>query len=338
MVDRFAFRLSLFATLLALVVVTLGAYARLKDAGLGCPDWPGCYGHYAVPHSAEELQTAMNRFPDQPVEAAKAWPEMLHRYVAGSLGLIILTLAIRTFQRRHIPGQPLIIPFILLGLVIFQALLGKWTVTLRLLPTVVMSHLLGGMTLLSLLSLLSLQQSGFAKSIALTEIKRFRPWAAFALLIVIVQIALGGWTSANYAALACHDFPTCKGLLVPPLDFKEAFNLFVQVGPNYQGGLLDNAARVTIHFMHRFGALVTFTYVGLLSLWLMLARVPRALRNLGFMIFAALLLQVLLGILNVILQLPLHVAVTHNGVAAILVLLIVCLNYILHADRAGAGL
>ena len=336
MIDRFAFRLSLFAVLLALLVVTLGAYTRLKDAGLGCPDWPGCYGHYTVPHSADELQTAMNRFPDQPVEAEKAWPEMIHRYVAGSLGLIILALAVRAFSRRHLPGQSLTIPVTLLGLVIFQALLGKWTVTLRLLPTVVMSHLLGGMTLLSLLSLLTLQQSRFTLSLPRTAKKPLQYAAALALLIVVLQIALGGWTSANYAALACHDFPTCKGSLIPSLNIKEAFNLSVRAGPDYQGGLLDNAARVTIHFMHRVGALLTFLYVGLLSLWLIIANITPPLRRLGMIILGVLLLQILLGIMNVILQLPLHVAVAHNGVAAILLLLIACLNYALHTSNGGA--
>lgn len=336
MVDRFSFRLSLFAVIFALIVVTLGAYTRLKDAGLGCPDWPGCYGHLAVPQTAEELQTAMNRFPDQPVEAAKAWPEMVHRYVAGTLGLLILILAARAYQRRHQPAQPWIIPLMLVALVLFQALLGKWTVTLRLLPTVVMSHLMGGMTILSLLAMLTLQLHGFARALPVNDVKRFRPWAAVGLLILILQIALGGWTSANYAALACHDFPTCKGVLVPPLDFSEAFNLFVQAGPNYQGGLLDNAARVTIHFMHRFGALVTFIYLAALSLWLMLADIHKTLRLSGAIILLALFVQVSLGIMNVVLQLPLPVAVTHNGVAAILLALVVCLNYLLYASQIGA--
>lgn len=333
MVDRFSFRLALFAVLLALAVVTLGAYTRLKDAGLGCPDWPGCYGHLAVPHTEDELQTAMSRFPDQPVESAKAWPEMVHRYVAGTLGLIIFGLALRGYTRRHVKAQPWRLPLLLAALVIFQALLGKWTVTLRLLPTVVMSHLLGGMTLLSLLGVLVLQHSGIGLQLRHSEISRFRPWAAVALLVVILQIALGGWTSANYAALACHDFPTCKGALIPPLNFTEAFNLFVQAGPNYQGGLLDNAARVTIHFMHRLGALITLVYVGGLALWLTFSNAAILLKRLGIALLLVLGAQVSLGIMNVVLQLPLHVAVTHNGVAAILLLLIVSLNYLLYASK-----
>lgn len=335
MPDRFSFRLVLVATLLALVVVTLGAFTRLKDAGLGCPDWPGCYGHYAVPKTTAQLQSAMSAFPDQPVEADKAWAEMTHRYVAGSLGLIIVVLAIRAYRRRQLPGQPLVVPLILVGLVIFQALLGKWTVTLRLLPVVVMSHLLGGMILLSLLGLLTLQHTRFAKNFNGAQVSRLWPWAALALVIVVLQIALGGWTSANYAALACHDFPTCKGMLMPPLNFKEAYNLFMHIGPNYQGGVLDNAARVTIHFMHRLGALITFSVVGLLSLWLMFAKTNRVLRTFGSLIFITLIMQVSLGILNVVLQLPLHVAVTHNGVAAILLLLVVNLNYLLHTNQNG---
>ncbi|CAM4466032.1 MAG: Heme A synthase [Legionellaceae bacterium] len=334
--NRLTFRLTLFATILALIVVTLGAYARLKDAGLGCPDWPGCYGHFSVPHSAEELQVAMNRFPDQPVEAEKAWPEMIHRYVAGSLALIIFILALQafsTYSKTKKWTKVTIMPLVLFGIILFQALLGKWTVTLRLLPTVVMSHLLGGMSLFGLLSLFCFQQSQLAKNIPAVALKPFRYWGIFALIIILLQIALGGWTSANYAALACHDFPTCKGQYIPTLNFKAAFNLFIEAGPNYQGGLLDNTARITIHFMHRFGALITFIYIGLLSLGLIIANTSKALRYMGILILITLLIQIGVGIMNVILHLPLHNAVMHNGVAAILFAQIVCLNAILWNDQ-----
>jgi cytochrome c oxidase assembly protein subunit 15 len=325
------FWLAAFATVLAFCVILLGAYTRLKDAGLGCPDWPGCYGQITVPHTTSEIQQAAKLFPGEKVEAAKAWPEMVHRYFAGTLGLIIFILAIWSIVRKlKYRDQPLWIPLILAAFVIFQAALGMWTVTWKLLPLVVMGHLLGGFTVAALLWWLTLKTGGFLQS-AKISFQQLRPWAWIALIIVALQIFLGGWTSANYASLACTHFPFCNGSLFPPMAFKEAFNFASPIGTNYQGGVLDMAARVTIHMMHRYGALVTFLFVGALSVYLIVSRSEAGLRPIGWIILLLLLLQILLGILNVVLMLPLLVAVAHNGVAALLLLSLVTLLYKLYA-------
>src|SRR5688572_20941617 len=219
--DRISFRLSVVALVLAWCVVMLGAYTRLKGAGLGCPDWPGCYGQLVVPETAHALQQAVARYPMQPVEAVKVWAEMVHRYAAGTLATLILLLALRAMWRFRYANQPKLVPFILVGLVVFQALLGMWTVTWRLLPQVVMGHLLGGMTIVALLGLLVLQLS--VRELPRIVVPQLRFWAALSLGVLVLQIVLGGWTSANYAALVCPDFPTCHGDWVPDLDFARAF-------------------------------------------------------------------------------------------------------------------
>lgn len=318
--------LALFATLLALVVIMLGAYTRLKDAGLGCPDWPGCYGQLTVPHTQAEVIEATQMFPAEPVEASKAWAEMVHRYFAGTLGLFILALAIWAVVRRgQGKTQSIALPILLLLLVLFQAALGMWTVTLKLLPLVVMGHLLGGMTIAALLWALTLQSSHWLQPSQ--TFKKLKPWAIIGIIIVGLQIFLGGWTTANYASLACAGFPFCNGNLIPALELHRAFNLISPIGANYQGGVLDMTARVTIQFMHRFGGLLVFLYVGGLSLYLISATVVRELRPVGIAMLIVLLLQVFLGILNVVLMLPLHIAVAHNGMAALLLLTMVTLLY-----------
>ena len=256
------FRLALFATLLALIVVLLGAYTRLTHAGLGCPDWPGCYGFISVPNSEAQLAHAELHFPDAPVEAHKGWNEMVHRYFAGTLGLLISVLAGRAWVHRRQPGQPVKLPLFLLAVVIAQAAFGMWTVTLKLWPQVVTGHLLGGFATLSLLFLLTLRLSGVLP--ALTVPRRLQHWATAGLLLVIGQIALGGWVSSNYAAVACIDFPTCHGQWLPPADFANGFHLTQHIGPNYLGGQLDSDARTAIHLTHRIGALlVTLVLLGL---------------------------------------------------------------------------
>lgn len=318
--------LTLLATILAFVVIMLGAYTRLKDAGLGCPDWPGCYGQLTVPHTQTEVIEATQMFPSEPVVATKAWAEMIHRYFAGTLGLFILVLTIWAVVRRaQGKDQSIVLPILLLLLIIFQAALGMWTVTLKLLPLVVMGHLLGGMTVIALLWALTLQSSHWWQP---TQIyNRLKPWAIVGIIIVGLQIFLGGWTTANYASLACTGFPFCNGTLIPAMELHRAFDLISPIGANYQGGVLDMTARATIQFMHRFGSLIVFLYVGGLSLYLIFAQTVRELRPLGIVILIVLLLQVLLGILNVVLMLPLHVAVAHNGVAALLLLTMVTLLY-----------
>lgn len=328
--NRIFHRLALAATLLALCVVVLGAYVRLSDAGLGCPDWPGCYGHLDVPSAPHDVDQANAAYPDRPVEATKAWKEMMHRYFAGTLGLLILGLAILAWRNRHQPQQPLALPLFLVGLVVFQALLGMWTVTLLLKPVIVMAHLLGGLATLSLLWWLALR-SRSAHAAPDTGSAGLRSWALLGLVVVIAQIALGGWTSANYAALACPDFPTCQTQWWPTMDFREAFVLWRGVGMSYEYGVLDNSARVAIHMTHRLGALVVLCYIGWLAWRTLSTAQTKTVRVVGVVLALLLLTQVSLGIANVLLYLPLPVAVAHNGVAALLLLALVTLNHVLRS-------
>jgi len=332
-------RLVLFAIGFAFVVVALGAFTRLVDAGLGCPDWPGCYGFISVPLSDAHVEAAEKRFPEAPVEAHKAWWEMIHRYFAGGLGLLILTIAAgaligrRSAAMSHqsvAAGQgyqelPVGLPLALVVLVICQAAFGAWTVTLKLWPQIVTAHLLGGFTTLALLWLLALRL-GVGRSWNVP--RALLPHALAALVFVVLQIALGGWVSSNYAALACHDFPTCHGAWWPAMDVREAFNFAQTIGPNYLGGELESDARVAIHHAHRLGALMVLVVVGSLA-WRMFGhRSPLALP-----LAAVLGVQLTLGILNVVLVLPLGIATLHNVVGAVLLLTIVAVNY--RAFRAG---
>jgi cytochrome c oxidase assembly protein subunit 15 len=316
-----------FACILAFTVVILGAYTRLTHAGLGCPDWPGCYGQLLVP----ENEAAVDRkdyLEQRPLETGKAWNEMIHRYFAGTLGLVILAIAVWSWLRRDRQHQPLWLPTFLLLLVIFQAALGMWTVTLQLKPLVVMAHLLGGMATLALLVLLALRL-GRPEISALQRIHQPTAWRKPALIglgILVVQIALGGWTSSNYAALACPDFPKCQSQWWPETDFGEAFVLWRGVGVNYEFGVLEHPARTAIHLVHRIGAVVTLLYLGWLALRLIL-RGQYGLEKVGILIGALLILQVALGVGNIVLHLPLSVAVAHNAGAALLLLSIVLLNY-----------
>ncbi|MDM8348930.1 COX15/CtaA family protein [Pseudomonas sp. sp1636] len=326
------YRLALFATFLAVVVVLLGAYTRLTHAGLGCPDWPGCYGFLAVPMSEDKQALAEVRFPAVPVEVAKGWYEMVHRYFAGSLGLVILCLATQALRRRGESGQPLKLPLLLLALVILQGAFGMWTVTLKLWPQVVTAHLLGGFATLSLLFLLSLRLSG-AGAVLPPLSARLRSLAALGLLLVIVQIALGGWVSSNYAAFACVDLPTCHGQWWPAMDFANGFHLTQHIGPNYLGGQLDSDARTAIHMTHRLGALVLTLVLSLLA-W----RLRRAgLARLAGLLLLALAVQVGLGLSNVVFHLPLLVAVAHNAGGALLLLTLVLVNYRVRCAAALAS-
>lgn len=318
---RPGFTLAALATVLALVVVLLGAYTRLTHAGLGCPDWPGCYGFIGVPQTDAQLAHAERHFPEAPVEAQKGWNEMVHRYFAGTLGLVILGLAVHALVRRGRDGQPLRLPLVLLGVVITQAAFGMWTVTLKLWPQVVTAHLLGGFTTLALLFLLSLRLSGALPALGLPA--GLRRLAAAALALVIGQIALGGWVSSNYAAVACVDLPTCHGQWWPAMDFANGFHLTQHIGPNYLGGQLDSDARTAIHMTHRLGALVvTLTLLALA--WRLRGE---GLGRLAGLLLAVLALQVGLGISNVLFHLPLPVAVAHNGGGALLLLTLVLVNY-----------
>jgi heme a synthase len=323
------------AFVLTLVVVVLGAYVRLSDAGLGCPDWPGCYGRLLAPTQAAVVEEASLAFPERPVEVAKAWKEMVHRYAAALLGLVILALAVLAWRKRHRHGQPVAIPILLLALVVFQSLLGMWTVTLQLKPVVVMAHLLGGFATLLLVWHLVLVTRSSSRQPALEPTHRVPPHpsegarkpsrrqlprvAGLAFLVLMTQIALGGWTSANYAALACPDFPQCQGQWWPQTDFREAFVLWRGTGIDYEYGVLDTPARTAVHVSHRIGALTTLLLLGGLTVFL-LWRGDGRLRALAGTTLAILLVQVGLGVSNVLFHLPLPIAVAHNLVAALLLL------------------
>ncbi len=313
-------KLTLLATVLAFVVIILGAYTRLTDAGLGCPDWPGCYGKMVVPTSQVATMEAAAAYPDTPLETTKAWTEMVHRYGAGILGLLIISVCLLAWRRRESLQLSRSMPIFLIMLLVFQALLGMWTVTLKLMPIVVMAHLLGGMTILALLWHLFLKikpQAGIQPSASL------RKFILFGFIILIVQLILGGWTSANYAGLICPDFPFCQGKWIPAMDFHRALNIFAYSASAVPGDHLGVAGRVSIHMMHRIGAVITGLYLGGLALYLIAKGSPLAL--IGKVLLILLLLQIALGIINVLWLLPLSMAVAHNAVAALLVLTMVTL-------------
>ena len=330
-------KLTFFSLFLAAVVIILGAYTRLTDAGLGCPDWPGCYGHLTVPLSEDKVAQANVAYPERPVEAAKAWNEMIHRYFAGTLGLCVLAIAVIAIKKRR-EGLPLKLPILLLGLITFQAALGMWTVTLNLLPVVVMGHLLGGFSVLSCLFILYLRLRNYEHAQTTppkvpinvptteqltveegnTQRTLFR-LAGLGILVLVVQIALGGWTSANYAALACTDMPICEEGWQQKLDFAGAYS--VPEADNYEFGAHDYDERMTMHIVHRVGALVTFVYLLALGVSVLRAKATTSeQKRIGLFMLASLCAQVSLGVSNIVFMLPLAVAVMHNAVAAVLLL------------------
>ncbi|WP_425474725.1 COX15/CtaA family protein [Frateuria hangzhouensis] len=354
--------LALCAAVFAFGVVMFGAFVRLSNAGLSCPDWPTCYGQVSWPQHEQAVARADAAFPDRPYEANKAWREQVHRFLAGTLGVLVLVLALLAAWRprwargavilgaifaaggvslymsgEHVWSSILAVVAIalplgaavrlrgpgawrlavlVLAVIIFQAMLGMWTVTLLLKPIVVMGHLLGGITTFALLAYVALRFAG----VGATDERHapLRRWIALGIVLLACQIALGGWTSSNYAALACgagaDAFPKCLGQWMPPTDFREGFVLWRGIGVNYEGGVLDMAARSAIQIAHRFGALVVFVYL----LWLGYRVARRGLRRAGAAIGVVLVAQVLLGISNVHFGLPLPVATLHNGVAALL--------------------
>ncbi len=314
-------KLAWFGVLFALIVIVLGAYVRLSDAGLGCPDWPGCYGKATVPMETSAIRQANIDFPQRQVEPHKAWKEMVHRYFAGTLGLIVLALFVLAYKKRKDIG--LTLPATLLLVILLQAALGMWTVTLQLKPLIVLAHLLGGMTTMALLAWLALSTSPNVTTYRYAgHVKRWM--VVFALLFLIMQIALGGWTSSNYAALSCVGFPLCNGQLIPPTDISQAFVLWRGLGINYEYGVLDAPARIAIQMSHRLG----FVLLTLYFIWLATKLLKnRELMPLGVVLLVLLAVQVSLGIANVTLGLPLFVAVAHNGVAALLLLTVVTLLY-----------
>ncbi|CAN6134705.1 ctaA Heme A synthase [Methylophilaceae bacterium] len=323
--------LVLAATLLALCVVSLGAYVRLTDAGLGCPDWPGCYGTLTVPQSEAAILQAQTTYPDSAVEVGKAWREMAHRYLAGTLGLLVLAIFVLGWKARNeIKSSPYTSSFLLL-LIGFQAMLGMWTVTMLLKPAIVSGHLLGGMSTLAVLSWLAHRHWGYYSD-SIVTCQRLRLAIRFALVLLFMQIFLGGWTSTNYAALACTDFPTCHGAWVPDMDFKDAFHMVRELGLSKDGSALSLASLTAIQWTHRVGALVSFIYLGALGLttlkyW--------QLKRWSVLLLVALITQIALGISNLVLHLPLVLAVAHNFTAALLVIIVVVLNSKISGGKAN---
>ena len=320
------------ATVIALGVVILGAYVRLSDAGLGCPDWPGCYGKLiGIPETATEIEQAHKEYPQSQVNPDKAWKEVLHRYLAIILGLLILTLTgLATINRRY-PLQPLALPWILIAFVVFQSILGMWTVTMLLKPIIVTTHLLGGLTTLALLWYLALPHHWHRTTdVHFPNKQRWRYFALLGIGVLIVQITLGGWTASNYAALACPDFPTCQQQWWPTMDFETAFQIGGKSsGTNYEFGVLSNAARTAIHLTHRIGALLTLLLLSGFLIALLLHKPPAKLAVAVAVALVFLLLQMLLGILNVTLSLPLFIATAHNATAAMLLLNLITIVYML---------
>jgi cytochrome c oxidase assembly protein subunit 15 len=298
------YRALVVATLvLTFAVVVVGAYVRLSDAGLGCPDWPFCYGK---PAPGAEV-----------ADAAKAWKEMGHRYLVGLLGTLIIAITVLAWGMRRSPWLATAI----VALVIFQATLGKWTVTMLLKPAIVTAHLLGGMATLALLTWLALAQWNFSAS---DEARTLRAPALAAIVVLAIQIALGGWVSANYAALACPDLPGCLGALLPPMDFANAFHVLRELGKTGEGELLPREALTAIHWTHRVFALV----VVLVIAWCALRTIRiKTLRGLGLLVAALIVLQFSLGVANVALGLPLALAAAHNAGAALLIIALVVLNF-----------
>jgi len=316
--------LVLCSVVLTFLVIVVGAYVRLEDAGLGCPDWPGCYGQLlGVPDEVHELARAEQAFPGKSVDAGRAWKEMFHRYLAGMLGLLIAAIAVIAWRRRAAIGRPPWLASALVLLVAFQATLGMWTVTMLLQPAIVTLHLLGGMAIFALLLWLALREINPPAAPAAAA-RALRPWAAAGVAVLVAQIALGGWVSTNYAALACTDIPTCHGEWLPAMDFGHAYHVLRDLGVTASGAPLSHEALTAIHWSHRLGAVVTLVCVGFLALWALC--IPR-LRTVGAALLVLLLAQAGLGIANVLLRLPLVLAAAHNAGAALLLAALVMLNF-----------
>jgi cytochrome c oxidase assembly protein subunit 15 len=322
--------LAVAALLLCLCVVVLGAYVRLSAAGLGCPDWPGCYGHLTPAAAAADVHTTTAPLAGRPLELGKAWREMLHRYAAGTLGCLIISLtALGIAWRRERIVPPRLLAA-LLAIVVIQGMLGALTVTWQLTPLIVSLHLLFGFTTLSLLWWLVLT-SWLPRSAAVTSgsvpgLATARRLALLGLALLAVQIALGGWTSSNYAAIACPDLPTCQGSWWPQADFRSAYTLWGGLGINYEGGVLASPARVAIHLTHRYGAAVVSLALLAAALAALRIRGMRPVTMAGAAVVLALALQLVVGISMVLMGFPLWLATAHNGGAALLLLAIVALN------------
>ena len=300
------------------VVIGLGAWTRLADAGLGCPDWPGCYGFVTFPTTPDEIAIAENLYPDSPVEIDKIIPEVVHRWFAASLGLLAIALLFIAFRENKLKVESATLLLVIIG----QGIFGYLTVSLKLHPLIVTSHLFGAMIATSLFLVI------FMKSLKITKtydvLVRNKTLIITGFVLIIFQIFLGAWTSTNYAARACLDLPYCQGQLVPDVNFKEGFNLFQSIGPNYLYGQMSNEARVAIHLTHRIGAIVVFFYSLFMAFKLWSTETKPII--MGFLV--VLFTQVFLGVNNVLSSLPLWNAVAHNIVGVMLFLSFVIMTFL----------
>lgn len=303
---------------LTLVVVLLGGWTRLNDAGLGCPDWPGCYGSMVLPSDPVALESAQALYPEREINQYKGWLEMIHRYAAGTLGMLIAVIAVFSYRLKANLGVPVKLAGGLLLLVTIQALFGMWTVTLKLLPQVVTLHLLGGLLTLTLLVRLRHRLKALNRKVV-TEYDSGtsgKGWVTAALLLLFIQLALGGWTSANYAGWACTDWLQCNSDTEISLDYAAGFSLVVEIGPDYEGGMRSVEARAAIQVVHRWMAVVLAAWLVWLCIKLWHGRTALAAR----LVLAATVLQVGLGIANIIWALPLALATAHHAGAVLLLL------------------
>lgn len=327
-------RINLLAIALCFLLVLMGAYVRLSNAGLSCPSWPGCYGQVVVPSQPVQVAKDDLRYPNRPVQSAKAWKEMVHRYLAGIVSLLVLVmagLAALATRSRH-PGIPLVLPHVILGLILVQVVFGALTVIWEVEPLIVTTHLLLGFATLALLWWMWLRQQA-PEPVAAGLPRGVRIWSAIGLAVLAIQIFLGGWTSTNYAGFACPDIPTCLGSWLPPSNFAKAFTLWHPLGLDYEGGVLGEKTRVTIHMTHRYGAAVVTLILGLLSLRLIAGSSRTLWRALGVLVLLALLFQVAIGITMIEWHFPLWLTDAHTGGAALLMLSVVTLNHFVWSAR-----
>ncbi len=291
------------------LTVFLGAFTRISDAGLGCPDWPGCFGEVTAPFSDAELSEALTEYPiDVHVSPYKAWLEMIHRYAASLFGGIIILVAFHIHRHENDPFKKMM-SLVLIGLVLFQGALGMWTVTLKLHPLIVMGHLLGGMLLTSIMAWLYID-SIQPRKIFKPQMPAVAKWIKLSICLLALQLFFGGWTSATYSGSVCATFPYCEGSLFPDMDFMSGFTFFQKWGENYQGGVMNHNARMAVHMVHRYYAFIvsiffvisaikSFAYPGISRFW-------------PYLVLSVLAIQVMLGVLNVWWYLPISLAVLHN--------------------------
>ncbi|BBB27630.1 COX15/CtaA family protein [Amphritea japonica] len=306
---------------LALVVILMGGWTRIMDAGLACPDWPGCFGQLIVPASAEQIAIAEQRFAGIEVDVFKGWIEMTHRYIAASLGVTIFLLAMISWRRRNDSGYPVYLSFALLLLVILQGLFGMWTVTLKLFPPVVTIHLIGGLLTLTLLVLLASKLRQYNR---ISTGKRSDWRLRLAIMVLFLQVALGGWTSANYAGWACDHWLSCIAEQKDELDFRSGFSLSFTADQNHQGGVLTQPARAAIQMVHRVGAFVVVAAVLLVSLRVFQIR---SCRKPAVLLLIVLMLQLLVGGVSVIYGVPVVLAWAHHLGAVLLLLCLLWLKF-----------